>query len=173
MHQKNKVLEDIKTKLNALTHKDTLQKPGWYTLIHWSGTWSLFRDLSSTKYWQKYYGKGSPNQHIYHFYSLIGNVMGNDALMTLMFVVSLKGIAFDWFWTFPVGSIKFWTDLEAQFLTHFYEDNAKVFMLTLIKEKLRKIESMKDFIERLRNLSLRCLEGIPLSMLPQICRHNI
>lgn len=54
----------------------------------------------------KYHVKGSHNQLIYYFYSLIGNAMGNDELKTRLFVRSLKGIAFDWLCTLPIGSIK-------------------------------------------------------------------
>lgn len=62
---------------------------------------------------EKYHGKDSPNQHIYHFYLLIGKVMGNDALRIRLYVGSLKGITFDWFQTLQVRSIESWTDLEA------------------------------------------------------------
>lgn len=86
----------------------------------------------------KYHGKGSPNEHIYNFHSLIGNVMGDDALMSWLFSGSLKGITFDWLCTLPVGFIKFWVDLEAWFLTHFYEDDIEVSMPKHIEEKQRK-----------------------------------
>ena len=40
-------------------------------------------------------GKSSPNQHIYYFWSQTGNVVGNDAIMARLFIVTLKGVAFD------------------------------------------------------------------------------
>lgn len=46
-------------------------------------------------------------------------------------------------------------------------------MPTLIEEKQRKDGSVKDFIEKLYNLSLRCPEGMPLLMLLQIYRYNL
>lgn len=46
-------------------------------------------------------------------------------------------------------------------------------MPMLIEEKQRKEEAVKDFVERFRNLSLRCPERMPLSMLLQTCRHNL
>ena len=33
-------------------------------------------------------------------------------------------------------------------------------------------EPVREYIERFRNLSLRCPFGMPLPMLLQICRHN-
>lgn len=42
-------------------------------------------------------GKGSPNQHIYHFISQIGNIATNDVLLKRLFIASLKDLAFDWF----------------------------------------------------------------------------
>lgn len=89
---------------------------------------------------------------------MIENVIGNDALMIRLFIGTLKGIAFDWFLTLPLGSINSWTDLEARFLSHFYEDNIEGSMPTLIKEKQRKGKEVKDFVKRFRNLSLRCLK---------------
>lgn len=99
--------------------------------------------------------------------------MGNDVLMTRLFIGSLKGIFFAQFQTLPVGSFNSWADLEARFLICFHEDDIEVFMPTLIEEKQRKGEAVKDFIERLRNLFLRCPEGMPLSMLLQTCRCNL
>jgi len=42
----------------------------------------------------------------------------------------------------------------------------------LISTVQRKGESVHDYIERFRNLSLMCPAGMPLPMLLQTCRHN-
>jgi len=42
----------------------------------------------------------------------------------------------------------------------------------LLSTVQRKGESVRDYIERFRNLSLLCLAGMPLPMLLQTCRHN-
>jgi len=42
-----------------------------------------------------YDGKGSPNQHIYYFWSQTGNVIDNDAIMASLFIGTLKGVAFN------------------------------------------------------------------------------
>ena len=52
-----------------------------------------------------YNGKSSPNQHIYYFWSQIGNIINNDAIMARLFIGTLKGVAFDWFWSLPLGSL--------------------------------------------------------------------
>lgn len=50
-----------------------------------------------------------------------------------------------------------WADLETQFMARFNaHDNQDVHA---------HVEEVKDFVERSRNLSLRCPEGMPLYML--------
>ena len=44
-----------------------------------------------------YDGKSSHNQNIYYFRSQTGNMIGNNAIMTRLFIGTLKGVAFDWF----------------------------------------------------------------------------
>ena len=42
----------------------------------------------------------------------------------------------------------------------------------LLSTVQKKGESVRDYIERFRNLSLMCPAGMPLPMLLQTCRHN-
>ena len=42
----------------------------------------------------------------------------------------------------------------------------------LLSTVQKKRESVCDYIERFRNLSLTCSAGMPLLMLLQTCRHN-
>lgn len=65
-----------------------------------------------------------------------------------------------------------WEDLETRFLARLYEDDTEVSMPTP-DEKQIKCKSIKDFIERFKKFSLRCPEGMPLSMLVQTYRHNL
>lgn len=62
---KDKVLEDIQTKLNALTHKETIQKVG--IICPYPLEWDLipFLDNYHALTIDKYYRKGSPNQRIF------------------------------------------------------------------------------------------------------------
>lgn len=76
------MLEDSQIRLDALTHKYTLQKV--WIMCPYLLEWDLipFSKIYQAPNIDKYYGKGSPNQYIYHIHSLIGNAMSNDALMT-------------------------------------------------------------------------------------------
>ena len=55
--------------------------------------------------------------------------------MTRLFIGTLKGVTFEWFMKFPVGSIKTWADLEKLFLAHFFEDNTEISVPTLLVAK--------------------------------------
>jgi len=92
--------------------------------------------------------------------------------MARLFIGTLKGVAFDWFRSLPPGSINSWTDLETWFLSRFYEEDTEVIMNKLLSIVQKKGESVHDYIERFRNLSLMCLAGIPLPILLQTYRHN-
>ena len=76
--------------------------------------------------------------------------------MTKLFIGTLKGVAFDWFRSLSLGSISSWIDLEARFLSRFYEVTQRwpwINFFPLCKKK--------------ENLSV-----ITLPMLLQTCRHN-
>ena len=45
-------------------------------------------------------------------------------------------------------------------------------MNKLLSTVQKKSESIRDYIERFRNLSLMCSAEMPLPMLLQTCRHN-
>ena len=85
--------------------------------------------------------------------------------MARLFIGTLKGVVFDWFRSLPPGSINSWIDLETRFLSRFYEDDIEVTMDKLIFTVQKKGESVRDYIERFKNLSLMCPAGIPLPML--------
>ena len=61
--------------------------------------------------------------------------------MARLFIGTLKGVAFDWFRSLPPGSINSWIDTE-------------VTMDKLLSTVQKKGESVRDYIERFRNLSL-------------------
>jgi len=85
--------------------------------------------------------------------------------MARLFIGILKGVAFDWFWSLPSGSVNSWIDLETRFLSRFCEDDTEVTMDKLLSTVQKKGESVHDYIERFRNLSLMCPAGMPLPML--------
>ena len=92
--------------------------------------------------------------------------------MARLFIGTLKGVAFDLFRSLPPGSVNSWIGLETRFLSHFYEDDTEVTMDKLLSTVQKKGESVRDYIERFRNLSQMCPVGMPLPMLLQTCRHN-
>lgn len=59
--------------------------------------------------------KGSPSQQLYYFRAQTRNIVKNDAVLTQLFVNSLKGLAFDWLQKLLIGSIKAFSDLESFF----------------------------------------------------------
>jgi hypothetical protein len=166
------VIKGIQAQIASLTHREGLKKSGMTR--PYPVEWDLvpYPPKFKPPTLQSYNGKGSPTQHIYYFQSQVGNVIDNNAIVTRLFIGTLKGIAFDWFRTLPAGSINSWTDIENKFLSRFYEDDVEITMGTLLETKQTEKESIKDFIERFRNLSLLCPPGMPLSMLLQTCRHN-
>ena len=118
-------------------------------------------------------GKGSPNQYIYYFKSQTGNVVSNDVIIARLFIGTLKGIAFEWFMKLPAGSITKWADLERLFLACFFEDDTEINMSTLLGTKQKKGEAIKTFVERFRNLALRCPSSMAQTTLVETCRHNL
>jgi len=107
-----------------------------------------------------------------YFRSQTGNVIDNDAIMARLFIGTLKGVDFNWFRSLPPGFINSWIDLETRFLSRFYKDDTEVTMDKLLSTVQKKGESVRDYIERFRNISLMCPVGMPLPMLLQTCRHN-
>jgi hypothetical protein len=73
----------------------------------------------------------------------------------------------------PAGSINEWADLERLFLARFFEDDSEVNMHTLLAAKQKKGESVKSFVERFRNLALRCPSGMTQATIVETCRHNL
>ena len=73
----------------------------------------------------------------------------------------------------PKDSIKKWGDLEKLFLTCFFEDDSEGTMPTLLAMRQQKGESVKAFVERFQNMSLRCPSGVTHATLVETCRHNL
>ena len=89
-------------------------------------------------------------------------MIDNDAIMARLFIDTLKKVAFDWFRSLPSGSINYWIDLKARFLSRFYEDDAKVTMDKLLSTVQKGGESVREYIERF----LKSFTHVP-------CRHAI
>src|SRR4051812_21814882 len=98
--------------------------------------------------------------------------MGNDPMRTRLFISTLKGVASEWFRKLPKCSITCWDDLEALFLSLFFEEEADINMHTLILTKQKEGELVKDFIERFRELAMRSRSGMTHETLVETCCHN-
>jgi len=92
--------------------------------------------------------------------------------MARVFIGTLKEVAFDWFRSLPPDSINSWIDLATRFLSRFYEDDTEVTMDKLLFILQKKGESVRDYIERFRNLSLMYPARMAILMLLQTCKHN-
>src|SRR4051812_18109051 len=82
------------------------------------------------------------------FSHILKNLMGNDPVQARLFISTLKGVAFKWFRKLPKGFITCWDDLDALFLSRFFEEEADINMHTLLLTKQKEGELVKDFIER-------------------------
>src|SRR3954466_988521 len=98
--------------------------------------------------------------------------MGNDPVRTRLFNSTLKGVAFGWFRKLPKDSITCWDDLEALFLSRFFEEEADINMHTLLLTKQKEGELVKDFIELFRELAMRSRSGMTPETLVETFRHN-
>src|SRR4051812_22528437 len=98
--------------------------------------------------------------------------MGNNPVRTRLFICTLKSVAFEGFRKLPKGSITCWDDLEALFLSHFFEEEADINMHTLLLTKQKEGELVKDFIERLQELAMRSKSGMTPETLVETCHHN-
>ena len=93
--------------------------------------------------------------------------------MARLFIDTLKGVAFKWFMKLPTVSIKKCADLEKLFFARFFEDDIEVSVPTLLTANQKKGESIKSFVERFRDMTLRCPSGMTQSTLIETCRHNL
>ena len=93
--------------------------------------------------------------------------------MAHLFISTLKGVTFEWFIKLHAGSIKTWANLKKLFLTHFFEDDTEVAMLTLLATKQKIGESIKAFVERFQSMTLCCPSDMYQSTLVETCHHNL
>ena len=89
-------MNKLKQRLEALTNRKGLQEAG--VIWPYPTEWDLvpYPPKFKAPTLQAFDGKGSPNQHIYCFKSQTWNVVANEAILTRLFISTLKGLAFEW-----------------------------------------------------------------------------
>ncbi|KAL9242207.1 hypothetical protein vseg_016228 [Gypsophila vaccaria] len=118
---------------------------------------------------QQFDGKGNPKQHVAHFVETCSNAGTDGDLLVKQFVRSLKRIAFDWYADLTHQSIDSWEQMEDEFLSRFYNTRRVVSIVELTKKKQREEESVVDFINRWRTLSLECKDRLPETSAVEMC----
>ena len=89
------VIKSIQAQIASLAQRDELKKVG---MTHpYPLEWDSVACPPKFKPFMlhMYNGKSSPNQHIYYFRSLTGNMINNNAIMARLFIGTLKGVAFN------------------------------------------------------------------------------
>ncbi|XP_038903381.1 uncharacterized protein LOC120089993 [Benincasa hispida] len=105
---------------------------------------------------QQFDGKGNPKQHITHFVETCENAGTRGDLQVKPFVRTLKGNGFEWYTDLEPEVIDSWEKLERDFLNRIYSTQRSVSMMKLTNSKQRKEESVVDYINQWRALSLDC-----------------
>jgi len=99
------MIKGIQAQVASLAQRDELKRVGMTSPypLEWDSVQFVPKFKPPTLH--TYDGKSSPNQHIYYFQFHTDNIIDNDAIMTRLFISTLKGVAFDWFRNLPANSI--------------------------------------------------------------------
>ncbi|KAL0411798.1 UNVERIFIED_CONTAM: hypothetical protein Slati_3769500 [Sesamum latifolium] len=104
-----------------------------------------------------------------HFVETCNNTGTYGDHLVKQFVRSLKDNAFDWYTDLEAGSIDGWEQLEQEFLNRFYSTRRTVSMVELTNSRQWKEESIIDYINRWRNLSLNCKDRLSEASAIEMC----
>ncbi|KAL0403974.1 UNVERIFIED_CONTAM: hypothetical protein Sradi_2038200 [Sesamum radiatum] len=105
---------------------------------------------------QQFNGHGDPRQHLAHFVETCNNAGTDGDLLVKQFVISLKDAAFDWYIDLEANSIDSWDDLQNKFFSCYYSVRRTISMIEIANQHQEKDESVLDYINNWRNLSLNC-----------------
>ncbi|KAI5354569.1 hypothetical protein L3X38_007464 [Prunus dulcis] len=100
---------------------------------------------------------------------MCNNAGTNDDYLVKQFVRSFRGTAFNWYIDLEPESIDSWEQMEREFLNRFYSTRRSVSMLELTSTKQRKDESVVDYINRWRSLSLDCKDRVSELSAVEMC----
>jgi len=93
-------------------------------------------------------GKADPKQHIAHFIETCNNAHAHDDLLVKQFVISLKGLAFDWYADLASASIDSWEQMQNKSLNRFYRSRRLVSISELTNTNQLDEEAVIDYINR-------------------------
>ncbi|XP_057790926.1 uncharacterized protein LOC131008040 [Salvia miltiorrhiza] len=118
---------------------------------------------------QQFDGKGNPKQHVAHFMETCNDAGTYGDYLVKQFVRSLKDNAFDWYVNLEPNSIDSWGQMQKEFLNRFYSTRRTVSIVELTNAKQWKEESVIDYINRWRDLSLNCKDRLSEASAIEMC----
>ncbi|MQL77236.1 hypothetical protein Taro_009647, partial [Colocasia esculenta] len=121
----------------------------------------------------KFNGRGSPKEHIAYYINVMGDLASDESYLLKFFSSSLTGLAFEWYSSLSAGSISDWADMQKKFRERFYIAEREVTVAELYATRQRNDESALDYIQRWRNLSMRCKHPPHQEDAVQICKQNL
>ncbi|CAL8166221.1 unnamed protein product [Prunus armeniaca] len=105
----------------------------------------------STPSFTHFKGDSDPESHLKHFKSVMILHKADDALMCKVFVVTLRGVAQDWFHTLPSGSINSFKELAYVFTKEYTSYRTiKKNPDHLYNLRKKSDESLRDYIKRFK-----------------------
>jgi len=117
----------------------------------------------------KFDGRGDPNQHVAHFIKRCNVGTGGD-LLVKQFVRTLKGIVFNWYTDLLHITGSRWSK---KFLNRFYSTKRTVTMTELTNTKQWKDEPVLDYINRWRLLSFECKDHLSEPSAVEMCTQGM
>lgn len=98
-------------------------------------------------------GSNDLDHHLAHFLFAHSDTVHNGSLMLWQFVLSLKGVASDWYSRLAPALIPDWQMMKQAFLTHFYNARRCVSLRELNEIDQGRDEPAAEFINRLHVLN--------------------
>ena len=98
----------------------------------------------------------NPKQYVVQLIEMCNNVVTGDELLVKQSVQTLKGITFDCYTDLLPESIDSWEQMEQEFLNRFYNIERTISMTKLINTKQWMDETILNYINCWRALSLEC-----------------
>jgi len=110
----------------------------------------------------KFRGKGDPVTHIKEFYMHCQEVVYNDAFLLRLFPKSLAGLALEWFYRIPYGTIHSFAELSEAFVAQYaHLVETELSIVDLVHTKKKGGESLAEYLQRWQTLTTRIYCTLP------------